>query len=167
MATEATHTADPDAAEKVKGLIGDERLAMLTTVEPSGKLVSRPMALQRIDDDGTIWFLADRTSAKADQLERDSRVNLAFSSRGTWISVVGDAYLDGNRTVIHDLWNSGAEAWFPDGPDAPDVTALRVDPHTAEYWDSPGGRVASVLAYAKSKVTGDRPDIGETKVVDL
>lgn len=165
--TETPHTSDPAAAEKVKELIGDERLAMLTSVDSDGKLVSRPMALQRLDDDGSLWFLTDDTSPKARQLIRDDRTNLAFQSRGTWISVSGSAQIVEDRDTIHELWNSGAEAWFPDGPDSPGVAALRVDPDTAEYWDSPGGRISSVIAYAKAKITGERPNVGEAKVVDL
>lgn len=165
--TQTPHTADAAAAEKVKDLIGDERLAMLTTVDSDGKLVSRPMALQRLDDDGTLWFLTDDTSPKARQLVRDNRTNLAFQSRGTWISVSGSAEIVEDRQTIEELWNKGAEAWFPDGPSTPEVAALRIDPDTAEYWDAPGGRVSSVLAYAKAKLTGDRPNIGEAKVVDL
>lgn len=165
--TQTPHTADAAAAEKVKDLIGDERLAMLTTVDSDGKLVSRPMALQRQDDDGTLWFLTDDTSPKARQLMRDSRVNLAFQSRGTWISVSGSGEIVEDRQTIEELWNKGAEAWFPDGPSTPEVAALRIAPDTAEYWDAPGGRVSSVLAYAKAKLTGDRPNIGEAKVVDL
>ncbi len=165
--TETPHTADAAAAEKVRELIGDERLAMLTSVDSDGKLVSRPMAVQRLDDDGTLWFLTDDTSPKARQLIRDSRVNLAFQSRGTWISVSGSAEIVEDRATIEGLWNKGAEAWFPDGPSTPEVAALRIDPDTAEYWDTPGGRVSSVLAYAKAKLTGERPDVGEAKVVEL
>ena len=55
------------------------------------------------------------------------------------------------------------EAWFPTARDAPNVGLLFVESDSAEYWDSPGGRVASVLAYAKAKVTGDRPDVGESR----
>lgn len=165
--TETPHTASADAAEKVKELIGDERLAMLTTVDSDGKLVSRPMAVQRLDDDGTLWFLTDDTSPKARQLIRDSRTNLAFQSRGTWISVSGSGEIVEDRATIEGLWNKGAEAWFPDGPSTPEVAALRIDPDTAEYWDAPGGRVSSVLAYAKAKLTGERPNIGEAKVVEL
>lgn len=168
MSTQTTpHTADQHAADHVRDLIGDERLGMLTTIDESGKLVSRPMAVQRVDDDGTIWFLADDASPKAEQLERDRHVNVSFQSRGTWISVAGDAYLSDDRALIHDLWDAGADAWFPEGPDSPEAVAVRIDPKTAEYWDTPGGRVASVLAYAKSKLTGERPDVGESKVVDI
>lgn len=165
--TQMPHTSERTAAEKVKDLIGDERLAMLTTVDGDGKLVSRPMALQRMDDDGTLWFLTDDTSPKAQQVIRDHRTNLAFQSRGTWISVAGSAQIVEDRQTIEELWDSGAEAWFPDGPSTPEVAALRIDPDTAEYWGSPGGRISSVIAYAKAKLTGERPNIGEAEVVDL
>ena len=41
------------------------------------------------------------------------------------------------------------------GPGRPNVVLIKVDAHTAEYWDTPGGRVASLLSLAKSKVTGE------------
>ncbi|MBO9531847.1 MAG: pyridoxamine 5'-phosphate oxidase family protein [Solirubrobacteraceae bacterium] len=168
MATTHTpHTSDQGAADKVRELIADERLGMLTTIDAEGKLTSRPMALQRQEDDGTLLFLTDSTTPKADHLERDRRVNVAFQSNGTWISVAGNGYLDPDRALVRDLWDAGADAWFPDGPDSPDAVVLRVYPSSAEYWDTPGSRVASVLAYAKSRITGERPDIGESQVVDF
>ena len=35
------------------------------------------------------------------------------------------------------------------------MVLIKVDPHTAEYWDTPGGRVASLLSFVKAKVTGE------------
>jgi general stress protein 26 len=59
------------------------------------------------------------------------------------------------------------EAWFPEGKDSPNVALLLVEADSAEYWDSPGGRIASALAFAKSKVTGEKPDVGESGSVEL
>lgn len=157
-----------DATEKVNDLISDIKIAMLTNVDRTqGRIVSRPMAVQQVEDDGTIWFFADDTSPKADQLEVDPTVNVAFTSKGTWVSVAGRATVVEDRAKIDELWNSGVEAWFPDGKDAPGVALLRIEPDSAEYWDSPGSKIATALAYAKSKVTGDRPDVGENEVVEL
>jgi hypothetical protein len=44
---------------------------------------------------------------------------------------------------------------------------IKVTGDTAEYWDTPGGRVASVLSLAKSKLTGERYSGGENAKVDL
>ena len=50
-----------------------------------------------------------------------------------------------------------------DGP----VVLLRVEAASAEYWDSPGGRLASVVSFAKAKLTGRAYDGGENERVDL
>lgn len=44
---------------------------------------------------------------------------------------------------------------------------LRVPAHGAEYWDSPGGRVSTVISLVKAKPTGERYDGGENEVVRL
>jgi general stress protein 26 len=66
-----------------------------------------------------------------------------------------------------ELWNSWVEAWLPQGPEDPNVVLVKVTAASAEYWDTPGGRIASVLSFAKSKVTGERYDGGEHGAVDL
>lgn len=157
-----------DATEKVKSLISDIRFAMITTIDRgTGRLVSRPMAVQDVEDDGTLWFFADDTSPKAEQLQADPTVNVALTSSDTWVSIAGRASIVEDPAKIHELWNKGVEAWFPDGPDAEGVALIRVEPDSAEYWDTPGGRISTVLSYVKSRVTGERPDVGENEVVEL
>ena len=43
------------------------------------------------------------------------------------------------------------EAWFPDGKDSADVALLLVESDSAEYWDTPGGRIASALAFVEDE----------------
>lgn len=153
---------------KVRELIDDIRIGMITNVDGgAGRLVSRPMAVQEVEEDGTLWFFTSETADQAGQIKANPLVNVAFASRGAWVSLAGHAELVDDRAKIHELWNTAAEAWFPDGPDSPDVGLIRIDPDSAEYWDSPGGRITSAIAYAKSKVTGNRPDVGESEVVEL
>lgn len=44
---------------------------------------------------------------------------------------------------------------------------MKVSGDSAEYWDTPGGRVATVLSFAKAKLTGERYSGGENEKVDL
>ena len=53
------------------------------------------------------------------------------------------------------------EAWFPEGPDDDGVVLLKVEADSAEYWDSPGGRLATAFSFAKAKLTGERIGRGE------
>jgi general stress protein 26 len=159
---------DPDEArEKVRELVKDTRIAMLTTVDANGRLVSRPMGVQEVEFDGDLWFFADETSAKVGEIAHDAQVNVSFSSGSSWLSVSGTASLVRDRERIHELWNPVAGAWFPEGPDAPSVVLVRVEADSAEYWDSPGGRLATAISLAKAKLTGRRYAGGQNATVEL
>ncbi|MGZ5406073.1 MAG: pyridoxamine 5'-phosphate oxidase family protein, partial [Nocardioides sp.] len=75
-----------------------------------------------------------------------------------WVSVVGHAHVVDDRAKLADLWNTFAEAWLPGGPDDPQATLLRVDADRAEFWDTPGSKVASLISFAKTKLTGETFD---------
>jgi general stress protein 26 len=153
--------------DKAIEIMRAERFCMLTSVGEEGRLQSHPMTPQEVTDEGNVWFFIDTASDHADNLRREKRVNLAFADSSTWLSVAGHVSLVQNQQKVEELWNPVVEAWFPDGQDSPNVGLAFVESDSAEYWDSPGGRVASVLAYAKSKVTGNRPDVGESQSTEL
>ncbi len=164
------HDQDALGQEKVVEIMRGDRFCMLTSVGVSdeGRLHSHPMTPQEVTDDGDVWFFLDGTSEQAANITAEKRVNLAFSDGSTWLSVSGHASLQRDQARIDELWNPMVEAWFPEGKDSEKVRLLLVEADSAEYWDSPGGgRIASVLAFAKSKVTGQRPDVGENQAVDL
>ena len=51
----------------------DAGVCMLTTTEDDGRLVSRPMAIQDIEDDHTIWFMSRVDSPTVREVTGDSR----------------------------------------------------------------------------------------------
>jgi general stress protein 26 len=153
--------------DKAVDIMRSERFCMLTSVGDQGRLHAHPMTPQEVTDDGDVWFFIDTSSAHAENIRAEKRVNLAFADSSTWLSVAGHGSLRQDRDRIDELWSSTVEAWFPEGKDSPNVGLLLVESDSAEYWDSPGGRVASVVAYAKSKITGDRPDVGESRSTEL
>ena len=65
---------------------------------------------------------------------------------------------------LKELWNTFAEAWLPGGPEDPNAVLMRVDVDSGEYWDTPGGKVASLLSFAKTKLTGDTYDADHGRV---
>jgi general stress protein 26 len=154
-------------ATKVAELLKGQRFGMLTTTDPDGTLISRPMAMQEVEFDGDLWFFAARDSRKITQLGAHSQVNVAVGSSDTWISLTGTGVVVTDAAKKRELWNSMVEAWFPDGPDDDGVVLLKVEADSAEYWDSPGGRVATAISFAKAKLTGERYSGGENEKVDL
>ncbi len=154
-------------AGKVAELLKGQRFGMLTTTDPDGTLISRPMAMQEVEFDGDLWFFAARDSRKITHLNAHAQVNVAVGSSDTWISLTGTGVVVTDVAKKRELWNSIVEAWFPDGPDDDGVVLLKVAAESAEYWDSPGGRVATALSFAKAKLTGEPYSGGENEKVDL
>jgi general stress protein 26 len=154
-------------AAKVAELLKDQRFGMLTTTDAGGQLISRPMAMQEVEFDGDLWFFAARDSRKVAQLNAQPQVNVAVGSSDSWISLTGTGVVVTDTAKKQELWNSAVEAWFPEGPDDDGVVLLKVEAGSAEYWDSPGGRLATAISFAKAKLTGERYSGGENEKVDL
>lgn len=160
-------TTTDDGARTVAELLGAEHTAMLTTTAPDGTLTSRPMGLQQVEPGGDVWFFVQRSSRKVAHVAVHPQVNVTVAGGSSWVSLTGTARVVEDDDRKRELWNAVVEAWFPDGPDDPDVVLLEVVGDSAEYWDSPGGRVASLVSFVKAKVTGEPYDGGENERVEL
>ena len=156
-----------DQTRKVAELLKGERFGFLTTITMDGRLTSRPMTLQEVEFDGDLWFFAERDSNPVEHVAASPQVNVGVGSGGTWVSLTGDAVVVEDAAKKRELWNSAVEAWFPQGPDDDSVVLLKVQAESAEYWDSPGGRLATAFSFVKAKVTGERIEGGENEKVDL
>lgn len=152
--------------QKVAELIRGTRVAMLTHTDLDGRLVSHPMATQDVDFDGTIWFITERDTPKVRALQANPVVNVAYSGSGSWVSVSGTARVVDDVARLRELWDTFTDAWLEGGPEHPNNVLIEVTGDTAEYWDSPGGRVTQLVNLVKSAVTGKRL-AGDNEVVDL
>jgi general stress protein 26 len=160
-------TEDEDRAAKVRELVKSSRLAMLTTLDPAGRLVSKPMATHDVEFDGDVYFIAERSSHKVRNIERDPRVNVAYSGSGSWVSLSGDAVVLDDPERLAELWDTFTDAWMEGGPENPENVLIKVTASSAEYWDTPNSKVVQVVNLVKAKVTGERyePD-NETVELD-
>ena len=153
---------------KVRDMVEDIRIAMMTTVDEQGNLVSRPMAALQFDEEGNIWFFTKRTSPKVGQIQHNEQhVNVAFASvsDADYVSISGTATEVDDRARIDELWNPQAKAWFPDGKDDPELTLLKVHTQMAEYWDSNNSTMVRLFQQAAAVVTGSVPKMGENEKV--
>lgn len=165
--TSAHGTAD-EGVRRVAELLQGERLAMLTTIAPDGTLVSRPMALQEAEFDGDLWFFTERDARKVGHVQANPQVNVTVGSGSSWVSLTGRARVVQDDARKRDLWNAAVSAWFGDEePESGEVALLRVEADSAEYWDSPGGRVATLVSFVKSKVSGERFEGGDNERVEM
>ena len=54
--------SDAESISKVTDIINDSHIGMFTTINEKGALVSRPLAVQEVKDDGDMWFFTPRGS---------------------------------------------------------------------------------------------------------
>jgi len=153
---------------KLKELLEDIDFAMLTTIS-GGKLRSRPMSTQKFDFDGDLWFFTSDQTHKVEEIEADSRVNVAYADPddNTYVSVFGRAERVKDRAKIEELWNPILKAWFPDGLDDPTLCLLKVKVEEAEYWDSSNSKIVQLVGFIKALATGQEADGGDYGRINL
>jgi general stress protein 26 len=124
------------AIRKLAELIGEIRIAMLTTTTADGSLRSRPMRTQRAKFDGHLWFFSNRESRKVEDVLRQPRVSLSYAGHdgNCYVWVSGRAELVSDPKKAQELWDERYEEWFPKGPRDPSLILIRVGVEQAEYW---------------------------------
>jgi general stress protein 26 len=156
---EALMSETDDGREKITDLVKRASSAMLTTMTPDGKHVSRPMAVQEAEFDGDLWFFTYADSDKAHQTSANPEVNVSFSNdkQSEWTSIAGTAELVHDQQKAEQLWSKPLETWFPDGLETSNLALLKVHAETAEYWDASTSKVKKVLGMGAA-IRRDDPD---------
>ncbi len=151
-----------DARKKIKELAEKIDLTMLATNLKSEPFHVVPMSTKEVDEAGNIWFLGNKNSDHNKNIEHENRAQLIYADKGNFefMSVYGRATISTDRNRIKKLYGSGDDAWF-NGVDDPNITAIKIQPDDAHYWDTKNGKVLSLLKMAKGAITGKEPDLGE------
>ncbi|MEP6643842.1 MAG: pyridoxamine 5'-phosphate oxidase family protein [Acidobacteriaceae bacterium] len=158
-----------EGMEKIGGLVKGIRIAMMSTIDDSGQIHSRPMATQDEPFDGTLWFLTRSTSEKIGDIRDRQKVTLDYADPGNskYITLRGSASVNQDRAKIEEMWNPMYKAWFPGGKDDPEIAVLRVDVAEGEYWDANSSKLIMGIRYVAAAVTGGAVSVGESGHVEV
>jgi general stress protein 26 len=151
-----------NAIRKIKELADASPVCMFLTRLTERPIPARPMATQRVDDDGSIWFLSSRSSMKDRDIEQDPQIQLIYSDADSseFMSILGEAEELDDKGLKQELWSPMAKTWFPKGVDDPDLAVIRVRPEDGYYWDTKDGRFVSIMKIMASSMTGGGHDGG-------
>lgn len=157
--------------QNLKEKIKDIKVAMFTSADTDGSLHSRPMHTQEMKDDGLLWFFTGKNSGKIAEIKADSHVSLGYAdpSSNTYVAVSGRATLVTDQAKIDELWHDLLKAWFPEGKNDPNIALLKVNPESAEFWDSPSSTLVQLFGMGKAMVTGEpyKPGPGEHGTINM
>jgi len=160
--------------EELYSLVEGIDIAMLTTRNFDGALVSRPMATQEKRPRVDFWFVTSTETHKVDELQAQPEVNLAYYNNKSreWVSVSGTARLVSDRALIRTLYKADWQAWFGDeggvrngSPNDPRLVLIEVEAHEATYLKSNQPRAVQLFKVAKALITGTPPKIGDMRHV--
>ncbi|MEO6569476.1 MAG: pyridoxamine 5'-phosphate oxidase family protein [Opitutaceae bacterium] len=148
------------AIRKIRDLAQSARVCLFGTVARNAPLVVRPMAVQDVDDEGNLWFLSGKSSAKNRQIGRNTRVQLLFANVGNseFLNLHGTATISKDRELIKAHWTPIAKTWFHDGIDDPETTVIKVRVKSGYYWNTEHGKVVAMLSIALGTLTGKTLD---------
>lgn len=163
--TQNPPSIQPIAADRVWDMIKAIDIAMLVTRSGDG-VRGRPMSTIPSPEKGVIYVLTESDSSAARDIRVDGRIFLGYQGRGDHVALEGNATVNSDMGLVKDLWNPGAQVFWPQGPEAHDVITLVIDPGRADVWDGPGllRGIAEIVAGA---VKGKSPDLGTRGVADL
>lgn len=151
-----------EAIEKIKDLAESANTCHFVTAITKLPLSTRPMATQKVDEDGAVWFMSDKNSTKNHEVQADGRVQLFYSNQSSseYLSIFGDAEIIFDKKLIEEMWSPIAKAWFTEGKDDPAISLIKVTPREGYYWDTKNSKMISLLKIAAAVVTGKTMDGG-------
>ena len=160
--------SEPENVDRVWDLMEKIGVCMLTTRYAEG-LRARPLEVRLQRDKGLISFVTDIHSAKESEIETTPDVGLVFIDLNdkAYLSITARVSISRDVDRIRAAWRKTDEVWWPGGPTNPNVCLLEIEPLRAELWDGPANALLIAFEFAKARLTGKEPNLGENRKVNV
>ena len=153
--------AGKEAIDKLKELVKEAETCFFCTSDTASETGgTRPMSVRDVDEQGNLWFLSADDSHKNAAIAKDPAVKLYFkgSKHSDFLSIQGTATITRDKAVIKKLWGFLLKTWFTEGEDDPRITAIKVVPGSAYYWDTKHGNAVAGVKILVGAVIGKTLD---------
>jgi general stress protein 26 len=159
---------DESHIDRVWEVIAKAGICMMVTRFVGG-LRARPLEARPERDTETIWFLTDVRGLKDDEVAAHPDVCLTFiyPKEKVYLSITGKAFVSRDPERAKTLWNEEQRVWWPGGPEDPNRLVMKVEPERAEMWDGPASSAVAAFEFAKARLTGTNPNLGEKRKVTV
>ncbi|TDT45249.1 general stress protein 26 [Maribacter spongiicola] len=160
MATK--HLFNKSAQDKIKELAEAIDFTMLATNLSKRPIHAIPMSTKKVDENGNIWFLSNKHSTHNANIHIDEEIHLFYAKAMSmeFMNVYGTAEILEDRSIISKFYQKSDDNWF-NGENDPNITAIKVTPKDAHYWDTKNNMLISLFKMGIGAFTGEKPDLGE------
>ncbi|MFO7720493.1 MAG: pyridoxamine 5'-phosphate oxidase family protein [Gillisia sp.] len=157
-----------EALEKMTSLVNAIKTAMLLTDLKKQPISAIPMTTKEVDEEGNIWFLSGLKSGHNSNIIQNPQVQLLYSNPSgmEFISIYGMATVITDKEKLNNLYTNLDDAWF-EGNDDPNLSALKITPKEAYYWDTKQNKYISLFKMGLAAITGDKADVGKKGKLNL
>jgi general stress protein 26 len=160
--------AGAKAIEKIKELADKQTCFFCTNTKAGLPFATRPMSVQRIDDEGNFWFLSANDSGLNQDLNNEPFAQLLFhgSSHSDFLNIHGTVEISEDKEKIKELWQPILKTWFTEGENDPRISVIKIEPTEGYYWDNKHGNAIAFVKMLAGAVIGKTLDDSiEGKVV--
>ena len=149
--------------DRVWDIIEKAGVGMLTT-QFGGGLRARPLQPRPNREASAIFFVTDLRGHKDDEIAMRPDVCFVVTIPGdnVYLSITARALIKDDHAKAAEIWKSADDLWWK-GPNDPNVRVLKLDPITAELWDGPSSTLVAAYEFAKARITGAKPNLGENR----
>jgi len=133
---------------KMKALVEKASVCFFCTkITDNEPFCTRPMSVQKVDDEGNLWFLSASDSHKNAEIDEDPAVQLLFqgSDYSDFLNIYGRAEISHDKRIIKELWKPILKTWFTEGENDRRITVIRIKPFEGYYWDTKHGVAVSFI----------------------
>ncbi len=151
------------AIEKIQHQAGSGSFVMFCTNLENQPFNTCPMTVQKVDENGALWFFSARDSDHNLDIAHNPRTQILLSKPGSsdYLSLYGNAIIVQNRAKAQQLWTPTAKAWFENGVDDENFSLVKFTPSEGQYWDTKSSKMITLFKLATAVMTGEKADVGE------
>ena len=149
-----------EAVKKINELADKKSCFFCTTPISSVSSGVRPMSVQKMDEQGNLWFLSANDSHKNKEIASDASVKLFFqgSAHSDYLYLTGKASISEDKAKIKELWQPILKTWFTEGEDDHRISVIKVEPLEGYYWDTKHGIAIAGIKMLIGAMTGKTMD---------
>ena len=136
-----TETQGREAIPLIAAILKEIDICLFATRGEGGELHARPMSNNRqVEWDGDSFFFAPSDGRLVAELEREPAAVTAYRAEEgyTFVSVSGSAEIETDPDLKKKHWLDDLEQWFPNGPEDPNVSLIRLRAEHVDWWGEQG-----------------------------
>ena len=120
------------------------------------------MSTKEVDEEGNIWFLSNKNSEHNKHIAEQGVAQLYYGKGSSmeFLTVFGKATISTDKSIIEQLYVKSDDSWF-DGKDDPNITALKITPQDAHYWEPKSNALVSLVKMGVGFITGEKQELGK------